>query len=96
MLQFLVGDHLQGYGLPCLRSKMGFACEILYINEKSIVRGNRRDCYLCSARPIALRVFWGSLRVLLEDGTERLFNNPMVGIRLKVIPFSHMTFYLES
>lgn len=68
--------------LPSLRSKIRFVYNILYIDEDRSIKGGNRGDYHLTDQPIALRMFYGCLRVLLENGTERLFANSMVSTKL--------------
>jgi hypothetical protein len=70
MLQFLVGDHLQGYGLPSLRTKViTYTYGEVYINEDGTVTNYYRPRSETFPLAVALRKFHGCTEVLYEDGS---------------------------
>jgi hypothetical protein len=77
MLQFLVGDHLRGYDLPLLRTQVSYYYDDemkIYIDKNGIVLGLTLTHNLESfTRAVALRSYYGCVKVLYEDGTERFY-----------------------
>jgi len=79
MLQFLVGDHLQGYGLPCLRRRLTrYQREKVSIDENGRVIGYSGADNEGRPRAIALRMFRDYVKVLYEDGAESFYGSPGV------------------
>lgn len=77
MLQFLLNDHLQGYGLPCLRRRLKrYQKKKVSINENGRVIGYSGADNKGQPRAIALRMFRDYVKVLYEDGAESFYGSP--------------------
>jgi hypothetical protein len=77
MLQFLVGDHFQGYGLPSIRRRLKrYQKKKVSIDEDGVVIGSLGVDHEGLSRAIAVRMFCGHVEILYEDGTESFYGSP--------------------